>query len=173
MPQPSKPVLPARVREAQRAEAIAAQENLRACAAVAQALGIAGWTDVEVGMSGPFVSIRGVDVTGAHHSAAVAPDAAVDEARRLIAVGVPRVRKAQPEAFPTPPAEIVASAEPLPDQLAAMVPDGIDAQRQKTWLRDRWQELTHKLQSPRVFGPMSPAETREHEQLERYRGLFT
>lgn len=65
------------------------------------------------------------------------------------------------------------SEEPLPDALARLVPEGVEHARRIQYLREEWQRLTHKLMSPHVFGEMSEAERIQHQELERYRGLFT
>lgn len=71
------------------------------------------------------------------------------------------------------PEETKDEGEPLPDALARLVPDTVEQAAHKKWLHDRWMQLGHKIQAPHVFGAVSLAEIREHEELERYRGLFT
>ncbi len=75
----------------------------------------------------------------------------------------------QPRDAPEPD----AAGEPLPDALARLVPADIEHERRMQYLRERWQQLTHKLMSPQAFGEMGAAERVEHQELERYRGLFT
>jgi len=83
-------------------------------------------------------------------------------------------RDNNPELFSDAPAQepVAEEGEPLPDNLARLVPDSIQEAKRKEWLRARWLELGHKVHAPNVFG-LTPAEIREHEELERYRGLFT
>lgn len=63
--------------------------------------------------------------------------------------------------------------EPLPDTLARFVPNDVADAERKQWLRDRYVQLGHLVNGSSTFGPPSEAVIREHEELERYRGLFT
>jgi hypothetical protein len=74
---------------------------------------------------------------------------------------------------PPPPAQEPEPGEPLPDTLARLVPQTLADREHREWLRLRWQELTHRLvDGGRSLPTLSDAERTEHEQLERYRGLF-
>jgi hypothetical protein len=75
---------------------------------------------------------------------------------------------------PLPPAPEPEPGEPLPDTLARLVPQTLADREHKEWLRLRWQELTHRLvDGGRSLPQLNDAERVEHEQLERYRGLFS
>jgi len=76
-----------------------------------------------------------------------------------------------PAAVPEPVVE--QEAEPLPDPLARLVPEDVEAAKRKQWLRDRYVELGHLVNGASTFGPPTDAVIREHQDLERYRGLFT
>jgi hypothetical protein len=74
---------------------------------------------------------------------------------------------------PPPPQQEPEPGEPLPDTLARLVPQSLADREHREWLRLRWQELTHRLvDGGRSLPTLSDAERTEHEQLERYRGLF-
>jgi hypothetical protein len=78
-----------------------------------------------------------------------------------------------PEPAPAPPPTIIIDEEPLPDTLARLVPQTVADREHRDWLRMRWQELTHRLiDGGKSLPSLSDAERVEHEQLERYRGLF-
>ena len=89
-----------------------------------------------------------------------------------IGMPVPGKRRAVAiEPPPAPPPE--PEPEPLPDTLARLVPQTLAEREHKEWLRARWQELTHRLvDGGRSLVPLTNGERHEHEQLERYRGLF-
>lgn len=101
-----------------------------------------------------------------------------------VGMPVPGKRRAQiSEALPAPPipeppsapapAPVEMEDEPLPDTLARLVPQTVADREHKEWLRDHWRELTHRLvDNGKSLPPLSDAERTEHEQLERYRGLF-
>jgi hypothetical protein len=75
---------------------------------------------------------------------------------------------------PPPPAPEPEPGEPLPDTLARLVPQTLADREHREWLRLRWQELTHRLvDGGRSLPQLNDAERVEHEQLERYRGLFS
>lgn len=75
---------------------------------------------------------------------------------------------------PPPPPPEPEPGEPLPDTLARLVPQTVADMEHKEWLRLRWQELTHRLvDGGRSLPPLTDTERVEHEQLERYRGLFS
>lgn len=174
-----KPVLTAEARQAARDRAIEEAHFNSMIREARQKLTDAGWSDVDVKRKANFIAISGVDPAGAQHSGA--DEDGVSLADHLIAVGVaPPARKVtdeqleaaradNPELFSEPPAE---EGEALPDTLARLVPETIEEAKRKKWLRDRWLELGHKVHAPNVFG-VTQAEIREHEELERYRGLFT
>jgi hypothetical protein len=109
--------------------------------------------------SGQVVEVRPGDI------ALIAPQ---------VGMPIPGKRRAeamQPPAPPEPPP--VIEEEPLPDTLARLVPQSLADREHREWLRLRWQELTHRLvDGGRSLPTLSDAERTEHEQLERYRGLF-
>lgn len=114
--------------------------------------------------TGQVVEIRPGDIE------AIAPQIGMPiPGKRRSPAAAPTVAVAAP---PPPPDPIVEEGEPLPDTLARLVPVSVETLERKTWLLARWQNLTHRIHAPDVFGPLSPAEVREHEELERYRGLF-
>lgn len=79
----------------------------------------------------------------------------------------------EPPPAPLPPAPEPEPGEPLPDTLARLVPQSLADREHKDWLRARWQELTHRLvDNGRSLPQLNDVERVEHEQLERYRGLF-
>jgi hypothetical protein len=54
------------------------------------------------------------------------------------------------------------------------VPQTLADREHREWLRRRWQELTHRLvDGGRSLPQLGDAERMEHQQLERYRGLFS
>ena len=115
--------------------------------------------------SGQVVEVRPGDI------AIIAPQ---------IGMPVPGKRRAeavepQPAALPPPPMPAPAiEEEPLPDTLARLVPQTLADREHREWLRRRWQELTHRLvDGGRSLPQLGDAERTEHEQLERYRGLFS
>lgn len=115
--------------------------------------------------SGQIVEVRPGDI------AIIAPQ---------IGMPVPGKRRAeavepQPAALPPPPMPAPAiEEEPLPDTLARLVPQTLADREHREWLRRRWQELTHRLvDGGRSLPQLGDAERTEHEQLERYRGLFS
>ena len=90
--------------------------------------------------------------------------------RRAQTTEAPPVQPAPPPA-PEPAEE---ESEPLPDALARLVPETIEQRAHKEWLRDQWQKLTHRLvDGGKSLPPLTEAERIEHQELERYRGLFT
>jgi hypothetical protein len=109
--------------------------------------------------SGQVVEVRPGDI------ALIAPQ---------VGMPIPGKRRAeamQPPAPEPPPVEL--EHEPLPDTLARLVPQTLADREHREWLRLRWQELTHRLvDGGRSLPTLSDAERTEHEQLERYRGLF-
>lgn len=115
--------------------------------------------------SGQVVEVRPGDI------AIIAPQ---------IGMPVPGKRRAEaveppPAALPPPPMPAPAiEEEPLPDTLARLVPQTLADREHREWLRRRWQELTHRLvDGGRSLPQLGDAERTEHEQLERYRGLFS
>lgn len=115
--------------------------------------------------SGQVVEVRPGDI------ALIAPQ---------IGMPVPGKRRAEaveppPVALPPPPMPAPAiEEEPLPDTLARLVPQTLADREHREWLRRRWQELTHRLvDGGRSLPQLGDAERTEHEQLERYRGLFS
>lgn len=146
------------------------------------------WTDVRVRDHKKFWLVSG-SFNGQHYSATgrkpLVLAKQMDETARATVLpprkAAPEPPKPAPipepvaEAAPPPPPETSddkEDGEPLPDTLAAMVPESVAQKERKAWLRDRWQQLNHKIHGTNVFGAPSPAEVREHEELERYRGLF-
>jgi hypothetical protein len=115
--------------------------------------------------SGQVVEVRPGDI------ALIAPQ---------IGMPVPGKRRAEaveppPAALPPPPMPApVIEEEPLPDTLARLVPQTLADREHREWLRRRWQELTHRLvDGGRSLPQLGDAERMEHQQLERYRGLFS
>jgi hypothetical protein len=115
--------------------------------------------------SGQVVEVRPGDI------ALIAPQ---------IGMPVPGKRRAEaveppPAALPPPPMPAPAiEEEPLPDTLARLVPQTLADREHREWLRRRWQELTHRLvDGGRSLPQLGDAERMEHQQLERYRGLFS
>lgn len=111
--------------------------------------------------SGQVVEVRPGDI------ALIAPQ---------IGMPIPGKRRAEavepPPAAPEPPP--VIEEEPLPDMIARLVPQSLADREHREWLRLRWQELTHRLvDGGRSLPQLGDAERIEHEQLERYRGLFS
>jgi len=111
--------------------------------------------------SGQVVEVRPGDI------ALIAPQ---------IGMPVPGKRRAEavePQPPPPMPAPVIEE-EPLPDTLARLVPQTLADREHREWLRRRWQELTHRLvDGGRSLPQLGDAERTEHEQLERYRGLFS
>jgi hypothetical protein len=112
--------------------------------------------------SGQVVEVRPGDI------ALIAPQ---------VGMPIPGKRRAEAMQPPPPPAPEpppVIEEEPLPDTLARLVPQSLADREHREWLRLRWQELTHRLvDGGRSLPQLGDAERIEHEQLERYRGLFS
>jgi hypothetical protein len=109
--------------------------------------------------SGQVVEVRPGDI------AIIAPQ---------IGMPIPGRKRALPAVDPPPaPPPVIIDEEPLPDTLARLVPQTVADMEHRNWLRMRWQELTHRLvDGGKSLPTLSDAERTEHEQLERYRGLF-
>ena len=110
--------------------------------------------------SGQLVEVRPGDI------AIIAPQ---------IGMPIPGRKRALPAVDPPPqaPPPVITDEEPLPDTLARLVPQTVADREHRDWLRMRWQELTHRLiDGGKSLPSLSDAERVEHEQLERYRGLF-
>jgi hypothetical protein len=109
--------------------------------------------------SGQVVEVRPGDI------AIIAPQ---------IGMPIPGRKRALPAVDPPPaPPPVIVDEEPLPDTLARLVPQTVADMEHRAWLRMRWQELTHRLvDGGKSLPTLSDAERTEHEQLERYRGLF-
>jgi hypothetical protein len=116
--------------------------------------------------SGQVVEVRPGDI------ALIAPQIGmpIPGKRRAEAMAPP----AAPPEPPPPQPQVEFEHEPLPDTLARLVPQSLADREHREWLRLRWQELTHRLvDGGRSLPQLGDAERMEHEQLERYRGLFS
>lgn len=164
----------------------------KSAAGAIAALQAAGWTDVRASDMRKFWHLAGAYGSDQYSGHTTNPDELAAQwieftrakeppppERKTTDAELEQERNAHPEIFSgtdsAPAAEpepVAEEGEPLPDTLARLVPDTIEQQARKKWLHDRWLELNHKVHAPKVFG-VTTAEIREHEELERYRGLFT
>lgn len=142
------------------------------------------WTDVRVRDHKKFWLVSG-SFNGQHYSATgrkplvLAKEMDATARATVLPPRKPAPEVKQPEPPPevvaeTPPAEPVETeeGEPLPDTLAAMVPETVAHAERKAWLQARHQYLSHLINGANTFGPPSEAVIREHQELERYRGYF-